>query len=134
MAVDGTSSHRNIPVTQVTLVNNQGSLFVVDLFQLTKHTAVNIATEVVKVLREQPWWDQAKSKIKGIASDTAANQIAANRIIKEKLVSDGIDLRSYRCTMHLVRNRIRNKILLYLKNLTYVLTISSKIQVCTIKK
>jgi hypothetical protein len=46
MAVDGTSSHRNIPVTQVTLINNQCSLFVVDHFQLTKHTAVNIAAEV----------------------------------------------------------------------------------------
>jgi hypothetical protein len=33
IAVDGTSSHRNIPVTQVSLVNNHGSLFVVDLFQ-----------------------------------------------------------------------------------------------------
>ena len=96
---------RNIPVTQVTLIINQGTIK-----------------------------DQAKSEIEGIASDTAANQIAANRIIKERLVSDGLDLRSYRCTMHLVRNRIRNKILLYLKNLTYVLTISSKIQVCTIKK
>jgi hypothetical protein len=30
IAVDGISSHMNIPVTQVTLVNNQGSLFVVD--------------------------------------------------------------------------------------------------------
>ena len=48
----------------------------------------------------------SKSKIMGIASDTAANQIAANRIIKEQLVSDGIDLRSYRCTMHLIRNRM----------------------------
>ena len=95
-------------MTQISLVHNYGSLFVVDFFQLILHTAVNIATEVVKVLREQPWWDHAKMKIKGIASDTAHNQIAANRIIKEELLADGIDLRSYRCTMHLIRNRMIN--------------------------